>query len=122
MTFFSSEVALYLYKPTVRPCIEYCSHVCTGAPYYYLDMLYKLQTGLRRTVGPTFATFLELVAPHQNVTSFSLFNRYFVDVHVNWLNRLHFLIILGRPLIILIGCMMFLSPSLDIIKRSISRR
>ena len=26
MTFLSSEVALYLYKATIRPCMEYCCH------------------------------------------------------------------------------------------------
>ena len=27
MKFLSAEVALYLYKPTVYPCMEYCCHV-----------------------------------------------------------------------------------------------
>ena len=27
MKFFSPEVALYLYKSTIRPCMEYCCHV-----------------------------------------------------------------------------------------------
>ena len=27
MKFLSSEVALYLYKSTIQPCIEYCCHV-----------------------------------------------------------------------------------------------
>ena len=27
MKFLSPEVALCLYQPTIRPCIEYCSHV-----------------------------------------------------------------------------------------------
>ena len=27
MTFPFPEVALYLYKSTIRPCLEYCSHV-----------------------------------------------------------------------------------------------
>ena len=27
MKFLSSEVALYLYKSTVQPCMEYCCHV-----------------------------------------------------------------------------------------------
>ena len=27
MKFLSPEVALYLYKSTIRPCMEYCSHV-----------------------------------------------------------------------------------------------
>ena len=32
MKFHSPEVALYLYKSTIQPCIEYCIHVWVGAP------------------------------------------------------------------------------------------
>ena len=32
MKFLSPEVALYLYKPTIQPCIEYCCHIWAGAP------------------------------------------------------------------------------------------
>ena len=31
MKFLSPEVALYLYKSTIRPCMEYCCHVWAGA-------------------------------------------------------------------------------------------
>ena len=30
MKFLSPEVALYLYKSTVRPCMDYCCHVWSG--------------------------------------------------------------------------------------------
>ena len=30
--FLSPEVALYLYKSTTRPCMEYCCHAWAGAP------------------------------------------------------------------------------------------
>ena len=43
MKFFSPEVALYLYKSTTCPCMEYCCHVWTGAPSCYLELLEKLQ-------------------------------------------------------------------------------
>ena len=43
MKFLSPEVALYLYKSTIRPCMEYCCHVWAGAPSYYLELLDKLQ-------------------------------------------------------------------------------
>ena len=36
-----------------------------------------------------------------------------VDVHLNWFNWLHFLILEGGLLIILINCMIFVSPFLD---------
>ena len=32
MKFLSPEVALYLYKSTIRPFMEYCYHVWAGAP------------------------------------------------------------------------------------------
>ena len=32
MKFLSPEVALYLYKSTMHPCMEYCCHVWAGAP------------------------------------------------------------------------------------------
>ena len=43
MKFLSPEVALYLYKSTIRPHIEYCCHVWVGAPSCYLELLDKLQ-------------------------------------------------------------------------------
>ena len=32
MKFLSTGVALYLYKSTIRPCMEYCCHVWAIAP------------------------------------------------------------------------------------------
>ena len=43
MKFFSTEVALYLYKSTICPCMEYCCQVWAGAPSCYLELLEKLQ-------------------------------------------------------------------------------
>ena len=45
MTFLSPEVALYRYKSTICPCMEYCCHVWVGAPSCYLELLDKLQCG-----------------------------------------------------------------------------
>ena len=42
MKFFSPELALYLHKSTIRPCMEYCCHVWAGVPSCYLDLLDKL--------------------------------------------------------------------------------
>ena len=39
MKFLSPEVALYLYKSTIHPCMEYCCHVWAGAPSCYLLFL-----------------------------------------------------------------------------------
>ena len=37
MKFPSPEVALYAYKFTTLPCMEYCYHVWAGAPNCYLE-------------------------------------------------------------------------------------
>ena len=55
MRFLSLEVALYLYKSTIGPCMEYCCHVWAGAPSCYLELLDKLQKRICRTVGPSLA-------------------------------------------------------------------
>ena len=75
MKFPSPEVALYLYKSTIRPCMEYCCHVWAGAPSYYLELLDKLQKQICRTVGPSLAASLEPSAHRRNVASLSLFYR-----------------------------------------------
>ena len=43
MKFLSREFALYLYKSTIHPCMEYYCHVWACAPSSYLEMLDKLQ-------------------------------------------------------------------------------
>ena len=77
MKFLSPEVALYLYKSTIRPCMEYCCHVWAGAPSCYLELLDKLQKQICRTVGPSLAASLEPLTHRRNVASLSLFYRYY---------------------------------------------
>ena len=121
MKFLSPEVALYLHKSSMHPCMEYCCHVCVGAPSCYLEVLDKLQKRIYRTVGPSLATSLEFLAHRRNIPSLSLFySYYFVDVHLNWLNWLHFLFLEGGLLVILIDCMIFRSPFLDVTSMSMS--
>ena len=71
MKFFSPEVALYLYKSTIQPCMElnYSCHIWAGAPSSYLELLDKLQKQICRTVGPSLAASLEPLAYCQNVAS-----------------------------------------------------
>ena len=69
MKFLSPEGALYLYKSTIRPCIEYCCHVWAGDPNCYLELLGKLQKRICRTVGPSLADSLEPLAHYRNVAS-----------------------------------------------------
>ena len=121
MKFLSPEVALYLYKSTIRPCMEYCCHIWSGARRCYLELLDKLQKRICWTVGPSLATFLEPLAHHRNVASLNLFYRFIlVDVHLNWLNWFHFLFLAGSLLVILIDCMVFQSPFLDVTRMSMS--
>ena len=62
MKFLSPEVALYLYKSTIPPSMEYCCHVWACAPSCYLELLNKLQKRICRTVGPSLAASLEPLA------------------------------------------------------------
>ena len=115
MKFPSPVVALYLYISAIRSCLEYFCHAWTGAPSCYLDMLYKLQKRICRAVGPSLAASLEPLAHCQSVVSLSVFYRKrlftkgntLVNVHLNWLNWFHFLILVEGPLGILIGCIIF---------------
>ena len=80
MKFLSPEVALYLYKSTIRPCMGYCCHVGAGAPSCYLELLDKLQKLICRIVGPSLAASLEPLAHNRNVASLSLFYRYYFGI------------------------------------------
>ena len=62
MKFFSREVALYLYKCFIQPCMEYSCHVWAGAPSSYLELLDKLQKQICRTVCPSLAASLKPLA------------------------------------------------------------
>ena len=77
LKFLSPEFALYLYISTIRPYMEYCCHVWTGAPTSYLELLDKPQKRTCRTVGPLLAAFLEPLAHRPNVASLSPFYRYY---------------------------------------------
>ena len=80
--FFSPAVALYLYKSTRRPCMEYCRHVWAGAPSCHLELLEKLQKWICSIVGPSRAVSLEPLA-HRQIFSIGIT---LVDVFQNWLN------------------------------------
>ena len=119
MKFLSLEVALYLYKSTIQPCVECCCHIWAGAPSCYLQLLDKLQKQICRTVGSSLATSVEPLAHCRNVASLSLFYSYYFDSDLlNWLNWFHLLFLEGGKLVILIDCMIFLSPFLDVERMS----
>ena len=121
MKFLSPEVALYLYKSTIQPCMEYCCHVWAGAPSCYLELLNMLQKRIYRTVGLSLAASLEPLAHRRNVASLSLFYRYYFGRCSSELAHWFlFLILEGDLLVILIDCMIFLSPFLDVTRMSMS--
>ena len=93
--FLSPEVALYLYKSTIPPCMEYC--------YWFT------------------AASLEPLAHCRNVASLSLSYRYYFGrCHLNWLSWFHFLTFEGVLLVILIDFMIFLLPFLNVTRMSMS--
>ena len=77
MKFLFPEVALYLYKSTIRPCMEYFCHIWAGASSCYLELLDKLQKRICRTAGPSLAASLEPLAHRLNIASLNLFYRYY---------------------------------------------
>ena len=76
MEFLSPEVALYLYKSTIQPCMEYY-YVWACASCCYLKLLDKLQKRICRTFSPSLAASLEPLAHRWNVAILSLFYRYY---------------------------------------------
>ena len=78
MKSLSPDVALYLYKSTIHPCLEYCCHIWASAPSCYLGLLDKLQKRICRTVGPSLAAFLDPLTHHRNVVSLSRFYKYYL--------------------------------------------
>ena len=100
--------------------MEYCCHIWAGVPSCYLELFDELQKPICRTVGPSLAASLELLADHRNVASLSLFYRYYFATCSSELAQLVPLpFSRGRLLVILIDCMIFLSPFLDVTRMSV---
>ena len=114
--FLSLEAVLYLYKSTIRPYMEYYYNVWAGALIFYLELLDKLQKRICRAVVSSLVASLGPLVHRQNVARF----KYLVDVHLNWLNWFDFLILEEGLLVILIDCMIFPSPFLDVTRMSMS--
>ena len=99
--------------------MEYCFHVWAGVPSCYLALLDKLQKWLCRTISPSLATSFEPLAHCRNVASLSLFCRYYFgrcSYELAQLVPLPFS--RGSLLVILIDCMIFMSPFLDVTRMS----
>ena len=95
--------------------MEYCCHERTVTPRYYLGMLDRLQKWVCRAVGPSLAASLEPLAHRQNVASVSPLYRHYSG---KCSSEPAEVVSLARPLIILMVCMTFLSPFLDVMRMS----
>ena len=82
--------------------MEYCYRVWVSAPTCYLELLDKQQKRMCRTDSSSLASTLEPLAHYRNVASFLILER---DL-----------------LVILIDCMIFLSPFLDVIRQASNKK
>ena len=76
--FLTPESILYLYKSTIRPFMEYCSHIWGGAPRSYgLDLLDRVQKLVVSLVGSGISSDLQALSHRMDVASLSLFYKYY---------------------------------------------
>ena len=76
--FLSPESILYLYKSTIRPCMEYCSHIWGGAPMSKgLDLLDRVQKRVVNLVGKELCAGLLTLSHRRNVASLCLLYKYY---------------------------------------------
>ena len=101
--------------------MKYCCYVWTGSLICFLDMLNKAQKQIFRTVGTTLAAPLNPCLVVVMGRTYIFFTGVIlVDVHLKWLSSFHIFILVRGLLVFLVGCMIFLSPYLSIIKMSMS--
>ena len=76
--FLTPESILYLYKSTILPCMENCSHIWGGAPRSYeIDLLDQVQKLLVSLVGSGLSSDLQALSHRRDVASLSLFYKYY---------------------------------------------
>ena len=75
--YLTRESILYLYKSTIRPCMEYCSHVWAGAPADILSLLDRIQRRVCNNIGEYLSSKLDSLSHRRKVASLSLFYKYF---------------------------------------------
>ena len=99
--------------------MECSCHVWDGALNRYLDMLDMLKKEVCETVGPTLTASLKPLA-QRNVPNLSFFHRYYFGRSSSGLAALmfHFLILVGGEPLIMMVCIIFLSPFLDVRRMS----
>ena len=75
--FLPPESILYIYKATIRPCIEHCCHLWAGVSAVCLHLLDRIQKLILNLVGPDHCLNLQPLSNRRNVASLSLFYKYF---------------------------------------------
>ena len=68
--------------------MEYCYHICTGAPSCYLELLEKLQKWICRTVGPSLAASFEPLSHRRDGASLNLLSGYYFGRYLSELAQL----------------------------------
>ena len=110
INFLSHEFALYLYKSNIHSCMKYQCYVWL----MLLVATWNCQISYKNGYAALLVLhLLPLLNPLLIQLNSFLQVSLFVDVHPNWFNWFHFLILVKGLLIILMDCMIFLSPSLD---------
>ena len=74
--FLSPDSIMYLYKATIRPCMEYCCHIWAGASNSCLSLLDRIQRRITNLIGPNLSLRLHSLSHRRNVASLSLFYKY----------------------------------------------
>ena len=75
--YLSPASILYLYKSQIRPKMEYCCHIWGGAVQTSLSCLDRVQRRLRYLVGDELFSTLPPLSHRRDVSSLSLFYRYY---------------------------------------------
>ena len=75
--FLTPEAYLHLYKSTIRPIMEYCCHLWSGAPKSHLSFLDRVQHRMKNLVGSALYNTLQPLCQRRDVASLSLFYRYY---------------------------------------------
>ena len=76
--YFSPSQILTIYKSQIRPSLEYCSHVWSGAPKSSLNLLDRVQSKAIRLINnPNLTNSLQSLSHRRLVADLSIFYHYF---------------------------------------------
>ena len=76
--YLTKEALLYPYNTSIRPCMEYCSHLWSGAAKAgCLDLLDRVQKRMQNLIGVGLAHRLDPLSHRRDVACLSLFYKYY---------------------------------------------